>query len=62
VEASCKAYENSKEQMRFATATYLEVLIAQASWLDAQLLQTTDWLEMQQSFINLFKATCKVCP
>ncbi len=36
----------------------LEVLIAQSTWLDAQLQQTTDWLEKQQSFINLYKATC----
>lgn len=58
VEASRKAYENSREQMRYAGATYLEVLIAQSTWLDAQLQQTTDWLEKQQSFINLYKATC----
>ena len=30
VEASRRAYENSREQMRYAGATYLEVLIAQA--------------------------------
>lgn len=58
VEASRKAYENSRIQMRYAGATYLEVLIAQSTWLDAQLQQTTDWLEKQQSFINLYKATC----
>lgn len=58
VEASRKAYENSREQMRYAGATYLEVLIAQSTWLNAQLQQTTDWLEKQQSFINLYKATC----
>lgn len=58
VEASRRAYENSRIQMRYAGATYLEVLIAQSTWLDAQLQQTTDWLEKQQSFINLYKATC----
>ncbi len=58
VEASRKAYENSREQMLVANATYLEVLTAQSSWLEAQLLQTADWLEQQQSFINLYKATC----
>ena len=58
VEASRKAYENSREQMRYAGATYLEVLIAQSAWLDAQLQQTTDWLEKQQSYINMYKATC----
>ena len=58
VKASRKAYENSREQMRYAGATYLEVLVAQSAWLDAQLQQTADWLEKQQSFINLYKATC----
>ena len=58
VEANRRAYENSCEQMRYAGATYLEVLIAQSTWLDAQLQQTTDWLEKQQSYINLYKATC----
>ena len=58
VEASHKAYENSREQMRYAGATYLEVLVAQSNWLDAQLQQTADWLEKQQSYINLYKATC----
>lgn len=58
VEASRRAYENSRIQMRYAGATYLEVLIAQSTWLDAQLQQTTDWLEKQQSYINLYKATC----
>ena len=58
VEASRRAYENSREQMRYAGATYLEVLIAQSTWLDAQLQQTADWLEKQQSYINLYKATC----
>lgn len=58
VEASKKAYENSKINMHYANTTYLEVLIAQSAWLDAQLLQTTDWLEKQQSFINLYKSIC----
>ena len=58
VEASRKAYENSREQMRYAGASYLEVLIAQSTWLDAQLQQTTDWIEKQQSYINLYIATC----
>lgn len=58
VEASRKAYENSREHYRYANTTYLEVLIAQSAWLEAQLQQTSDWLEKQQSFINLYKATC----
>jgi NodT family efflux transporter outer membrane factor (OMF) lipoprotein len=59
VAASRKAYENSCEQMRYAGATYLEVLVAQSTWLDAQLQQTADWLEKQQSLINLYKAICQ---
>lgn len=58
VAAAQKAYENSKLNMQYAHTTYLEVLIAQSAWLDAQLQQTTDWLETQQSFINLYKAIC----
>ncbi|HEX2955700.1 MAG TPA: TolC family protein, partial [Chitinispirillaceae bacterium] len=58
VESSCNAYENSRLQMRYSNTTYLEVLIAQSSWLDAQLQQAAEWFEMQQSLINLFKATC----
>lgn len=58
VEAAQKAYENSIEHNRYANTTYLEVLIAQSAWLDAQLQQTADWLETQQSLINLYKAIC----
>lgn len=62
VEASRKAYENSREHYHYANTTYLEVLIAQSAWLDAQLQQTSDWLEKQQSYINLYKATCPKQP
>ncbi len=58
VEAAQQAYENSRLTMQYANTSYLEVLIAQSAWLDAQLQQTADWLEKQQSRINLFKATC----
>lgn len=58
VEAAQKAYENSKLNMQYANTSYLEVLIAQSAWLDAQIQQTIDWLETQQSFINFYKATC----
>ncbi len=44
--------------MQYANTSYLEVLIAQSAWLDAQLQQTADWLEGQQSMISLFKAVC----
>ena len=58
VEAAHQAYENSRLTMQYANTSYLEVLIAQSAWLDAQLQQTADWLEKQQSRINLFKAVC----
>lgn len=38
--------------------TYLDVLTAQSSYLNAQLEQTADWLQYQQGLINLYKATC----
>ena len=60
VEAAQQAYENSRLTMQYANTSYLEVLIAQSAWLDAQLQQTADWLEKQQSGINLLKATCGV--
>ena len=60
VEASRKAAENSRELMQYSSSvTYLEVLTAQSSWLTAQLLQTADWLELQQGKINLYKALCR---
>ncbi len=58
VEAAQRAYENSRLTMQYANTSYLEVLIAQSAWLDAQLQQTADWLEKQQSGINLYKAVC----
>ena len=58
VEAAHQAYENSRLTMQYANTSYLEVLIAQSAWLDAQLQQTADWLEKQQSGISLFKAVC----
>ena len=58
VEAARHAYENSRLTMQYANTSYLEVLIAQSAWLDAQLQQTADWLEKQQSGISLFKAVC----
>ena len=60
VEASRKAFENSRELMQYSSSvTYLEVLTAQSSWLTAQLQQTADWLELQQGKINLYKALCR---
>ncbi len=60
VEASRKAVENSRDLMQYSSSvSYLEVLTAQSSWLNAQLQQTADWLELQQGKINLFKALCR---
>jgi outer membrane protein TolC len=60
VEASRKAVENVRELMQYSpSVTYLEVLTAQSSWLNAQLQQTVDWLELQQGKINLYKALCR---
>ena len=59
VEAAHQAYENSRLTMQYANTSYLEVLIAQSVWLDAQLQQTADWLELQQGKINLYKALCQ---
>lgn len=60
VEASQKAVENVRELMQYSSSvTYLEVLTAQSSWLNAQLQQTADWLELQQGRINLYKALCQ---
>ena len=60
VESSRKAVENVRELMQYSSSvTYLEVLTAQSSWLNAQLQQTADWLELQQGKINLYKALCR---
>ena len=59
VEAAQRAYENSRLTMQYANTSYLEVLIAQSAWLDAQLQQTADWLELQQGKISLYKALCQ---
>lgn len=56
--AAQKGYENNREMMQYSQNSYLEILTAQRAWLDAQLLQTVDWLEKQQSMINLYKALC----
>lgn len=60
VEASRKAFENSRELMQYSSSvSYLEVLTAQSSWFTAQLQQTADWFELQQGKINLYKALCR---
>ena len=56
LESSLKAYENSLDLMQHSTSTYLEVLIAQSTSLQSQLLLVTDWFEGIQGQINLYKA------
>ena len=59
VNTSRKAYETSIDLMKYSSdVTYLDVLTAQSSYLNAQLEQTSDWLQHQQGLINLYKATC----
>ena len=61
--ASCqRAYDSSVAFMNNAGHSYLEVLTAQSALLDAQLQQAAEWLEKQQSMINLYKATCTFLP
>lgn len=56
VQANEQALSNSLELMKHSSMTYLEILIAQSSLLQAQLLQASDWLEGKQGQINLYKA------
>lgn len=56
VEASRKAYENSKELMKHTSTTYLEVLTAQNTLLQSEILFVSDWFEGAQGRINLYKA------
>ena len=59
VESSRSAYEISTELLRHsASVTYLEVLSAQESYLNARIQLTSDWLQSQQHLINLYKALC----
>lgn len=56
VAASQSAFQNSQALMQYSSMSYLEVLIAQSSALQAELLLTSDWLEGVESQINLYKA------
>ncbi len=59
VEVSNQAYENCKLLQNYSqSVTYFDVLLAQESYLNAQLQETADWLMMQQASINLYKALC----
>ena len=56
LESSLKAYENSQDLMQYSSSTYLEVLIAQSTSLQSQLILVADWFEGIQGQINLYKA------
>lgn len=56
VQASQMAAINSGELMKHSSTTYLEVLVAQNSLLQSQLMQTSDWMEAVQGRISLYKA------
>lgn len=56
IEANQKAYINSIETMKHSSATYLEVLTAQHSLLQAQLIEVSDWFEYMRGSINLYKS------
>lgn len=56
VEAAAKACEASSALMQSGSATYLEVLSAQAALLQSRLSRSTDHLDLLQGQINLYKA------
>lgn len=56
VEAARKACEVSKALMQSGSATYLEVLTAQAALLQSRLSLATDRMDLLQGQINLYKA------
>ena len=56
VEAATKACEASSALMQNGSATYLEVLSAQAAILESRLSRAADHLDLLQGQINLYKA------
>ena len=56
VEAAAKACEASSALMQGGSATYLEVLSAQAALLQSRLSRSADHLDLLQGQINFFKA------
>ncbi len=56
VEAAGKAFEASEALMQSGSATYLEVLTAQAALLQSRLSLAADRLDLVQGQINLYKA------
>lgn len=59
VEVSRLAFENCQLLQTYSqSVSYIDVLMAQNTYLTAQLQQTADWLLLQQAIINLYKAIC----
>ncbi|MBR1631574.1 MAG: efflux transporter outer membrane subunit [Paludibacteraceae bacterium] len=56
VDALHKAMENTQSLMTNGSATYLEVIYAQQSLLDAQNSQIQDWLDEAQGVVSLYQA------
>lgn len=56
IESLGKAVHNTELMMNNANTTYLDVLIARQSLLQAQIQQTEDWLQEAQGVVNLYKA------
>ena len=51
-----KAYHSTSLLMKHGSTTYLEVLTAQQSLLNAQLQQTANWFKQNQNLVNLYQA------
>lgn len=56
VNSSRKAAEDTKELFKLGTSTYLEVLSAEQSYLNAQLSKVSDTFESMQAVVNLYQA------
>ncbi len=56
VQANDAALQNSIELMKHSSNTYMEILIAQSTLLQSQLMYISDWYEGIQGQINLYKA------
>ncbi|MBQ8521968.1 MAG: TolC family protein, partial [Bacteroides sp.] len=51
-----KAYQSTSLLMKHGNTTYLEVLTAQQSLLNAQLQQTANRFKQNQNLVNLYQA------
>lgn len=56
VNSSRKAAEDTKELFKLGTSTYLEVLSAEQSYLNAQLSKVSDTFAGMQAIVNLYQA------